>query len=333
MTDNAADRLKVQVYCMRMLDEADRVRADKICAGIEQLRRVIDKLVRQRKARNQKHATEMDKARREKDYARQRELRTLARANQADEALADLAAMTGRWKEAADDASDFADSLMTAEAAHDRAVADLAQKNKDLSSMINRQITIKAESDAHLAACVELQDRALVAERDLAAMTKERDEVKQCASDAFAAWKEADRHRESIKAALAAMQRRAEEAEALINTPEIHDFAKAVTLEAAHQRKRWAADGDDGKTNADWFWLIGYLAGKALHNPGDDSDKRLHRVITVAAAACNWHAALMGSYAMRPGIAAPSEPSAALSAQTPAHGGDDEHPTGTGEQT
>jgi hypothetical protein len=49
---------------------------------------------------------------------------------------------------------------------------------------------------------------------------------------------------------------------ALLNTPEIHDFIKAVPLEAAHQRQRWGSDHDDGKTAADWFWLIGYLAGK-----------------------------------------------------------------------
>jgi len=36
-------------------------------------------------------------------------------------------------------------------------------------------------------------------------------------------------------------------------------------------------------------------------------DARLHRIITVAAAAANWHAATMGVYArMRPGIASPS---------------------------
>ena len=36
---------------------------------------------------------------------------------------------------------------------------------------------------------------------------------------------------------------------------------------------RWGNDGDAGKTDADWFWLIGYLAGKALHNPGGDEKK------------------------------------------------------------
>tara|TARA_R110002074_G_scaffold21173_4_gene66077 strand:+ start:687 stop:1136 length:450 start_codon:yes stop_codon:yes gene_type:complete len=93
--------------------------------------------------------------------------------------------------------------------------------------------------------------------------------------------------------------------EALLNTPEIVDFVSAVTLEAQHQRLRWGADGDAGKSDAEWFWLIGYLAGKALHNPPNDmvpQDARLHRIITVAAAAANWHAACLGHSGMRPGI-------------------------------
>jgi hypothetical protein len=99
----------------------------------------------------------------------------------------------------------------------------------------------------------------------------------------------------------------------LVNTPEIVDFAKAVQLEAVFQREKWGADGDEGKTDADWFWLIGYLAGKALHNPGDlknPEKKRLHRIITIAAAAANWHAAVLGTTDMRPGIETPKGESA-----------------------
>lgn len=97
----------------------------------------------------------------------------------------------------------------------------------------------------------------------------------------------------------------------LINTPELHDFAAAVALEAAHQRDRWKSNHDAGKTDADWLWLIGYLAGKALHNPPNDmppADARKHRIITIAAAAANWHAAICGiDNSMRPGIDTPPE--------------------------
>lgn len=98
---------------------------------------------------------------------------------------------------------------------------------------------------------------------------------------------------------------RALAAEALLNTPEIVDFAKAVQLEAAHQRARWGSDHDAGKADADWFWLLGYLGGKALR-ADDGIEKQLHRIISVAAAACNWHAAKLGQTNTRPGIETPA---------------------------
>jgi hypothetical protein len=120
--------------------------------------------------------------------------------------------------------------------------------------------------------------------------------------------------------------------DALINNPHTNDFIEAVRTEAAHQLERWGIDHDAGKTDEDWFWLIGYLAGKALHTPirkdlADPPDvehrqatqdgeinlsvealreKQLHRIITVAAAALNWHAAVSQTdNRMRPGIETP----------------------------
>lgn len=92
-----------------------------------------------------------------------------------------------------------------------------------------------------------------------------------------------------------------------INTPEIVDFVKAVQLEAAHQRERWGTEHDDGKTTADWYWLIGYLAGKALfHLLANNQEKGLHHIITTAAACANWHLHATGvNTLMRPGIAPP----------------------------
>lgn len=89
-----------------------------------------------------------------------------------------------------------------------------------------------------------------------------------------------------------------------INTPEISDFIKAIELEALHQRDRWGAEGDAGKADTDWFWLIGYLAGKAINKP----EKALHHIITTAAACLNWHGAKTGHYTyMRAGIEPPIE--------------------------
>jgi hypothetical protein len=93
-----------------------------------------------------------------------------------------------------------------------------------------------------------------------------------------------------------------ERLDALINNPHTADFLEAVRTEAAHQRERWGSDHDAGKGDADWFWLIGYLAGKTLSKP----EKQLHHIITTAAACLNWHAARAGvDTRMRPGIEPP----------------------------
>ena len=89
----------------------------------------------------------------------------------------------------------------------------------------------------------------------------------------------------------------------IINTPQADDFLRAVSTEAEHQRQRWGSAHDEGKAPADWFWLVGYLAGKALHAHGAGNvEKAEHHVITTAAALANWHRAMFGKTNMRPGI-------------------------------
>lgn len=89
----------------------------------------------------------------------------------------------------------------------------------------------------------------------------------------------------------------------IIDTPQKDDFLRAVSTEAEHQRRRWGAEQDAGKTPADWYWLVGHLAGKALHaHAAGDTVKAEHHVITTAAALANWHLAMFGKTDMRPGI-------------------------------
>lgn len=90
----------------------------------------------------------------------------------------------------------------------------------------------------------------------------------------------------------------------LINTPHTDDWVRSVSLEAAHQQERWEAQHDVGKEPHDWFWLLGYLSGKALAAfTRGDKDKGLHHIISSSAALLNWHRHATGEVTtMRPGI-------------------------------
>ena len=133
----------------------------------------------------------------------------------------------------------------------------------------------------------------------------------KAAADTFnpvMAWARDDRREVEVWDACAADLRSAiaeiEAGRERLNTPELLDFAQGVVREAVHQRERWSAQNDAGKAPEDWFWLLGYLGGKALSAAkSGDADKALHHTISTAAALANWHAALLGSSnTMRPGI-------------------------------
>lgn len=76
---------------------------------------------------------------------------------------------------------------------------------------------------------------------------------------------------------------------ALLNRPEVNDFIEGVRSEAAHQVTRWEA-ADRQKNPEDWYWTLGYLAGKALKAQRDDDiPMMLHHLISSAALLANWH--------------------------------------------
>jgi hypothetical protein len=79
----------------------------------------------------------------------------------------------------------------------------------------------------------------------------------------------------------------------LINTPETENFLEGVKREAAHQRERWGAPHDREKSAEHWYWLVGYLAGKALRAAiAGDKVKAQHHTISSAAALLHWHTAI-----------------------------------------
>lgn len=85
------------------------------------------------------------------------------------------------------------------------------------------------------------------------------------------------------------LERRVAEYEALIGSPHVDEWFEAVRIEAAHQVDRWGSAQDAGKTPLDWFWLIGFLAQKAVHaSQSGDAFKAKHHTISTGAALLNW---------------------------------------------
>lgn len=114
-------------------------------------------------------------------------------------------------------------------------------------------------------------------------------------------------HAAQLETDNAALKARVLELEGRINTPHTDDWFEAVKLEAAHQVERWGTKHDEGKTPADWFWLLGYLGGKALASAiAGDVEKAKHHTISSGAVLLNWFRRIAGdSSEMRPGIADP----------------------------
>lgn len=96
-----------------------------------------------------------------------------------------------------------------------------------------------------------------------------------------------------LRSSTSNLQAEVDRLNALINTPELADFTKGVTLEAAHQVERWGEAHDRSKSAENWYWLVGYLAGKALRaSITGDMDKARHHTISAGAALLNWHKAI-----------------------------------------
>lgn len=121
--------------------------------------------------------------------------------------------------------------------------------------------------------------------------------------EVIAEWAERAKAAEAKLDELEALRADRDRLHALVNSPETRDFLVGVRNEVAHQVERWGTVHDRAKEPVDWFWLVGYLAGKALaaHKDGD-VDKALHHCISTAAVLANWHAHVAhGAGLMQPG--------------------------------
>ena len=107
-------------------------------------------------------------------------------------------------------------------------------------------------------------------------------------------WQHADR-------SVSALQREVDRLTDLLNSPVTKVFLKGVEREAAHQEARQDEYRDEDKTPEDWFWLVGYLSGKALraHIDGNECKAR-HHTISTAAVLSKWHRAIGGGTPIEP---------------------------------
>lgn len=104
---------------------------------------------------------------------------------------------------------------------------------------------------------------------------------------------EIEDHNAALQRQLEHQDREIRRLDSLINSPETADFLEGVRREAAHQRERWGAPHDREKSAEHWYWLVGYLAGKALRAAiTGDEVKAKHHTISSAAALLHWHTAI-----------------------------------------
>lgn len=81
--------------------------------------------------------------------------------------------------------------------------------------------------------------------------------------------------------------------DALVMGPVTHDFWEGVRVEREFQRAKWGSVHDRNKAPPEWFWLVGYLAGKALAAQlAGDLEKARHHTISAAAALSHWYDAV-----------------------------------------
>jgi hypothetical protein len=179
----------------------------------------------------------------------------------------------------------------------DAAQSELATLREELDTSKRNE----HNSEVAYKAAIEKQEEL---REDFDIVSEERDNAKRNASAFEERMGNLQVENGELQQRLTAAEQRNAELEALLDTPHTSDWFEGVKLEAGHQIKRWGSEHDAGKGPADWFWLIGYLAQKAMGAQmlGND-EKAKHHTISTGAALLNWFRAIAGdSNVMRPGI-------------------------------
>ncbi len=74
----------------------------------------------------------------------------------------------------------------------------------------------------------------------------------------------------------------------MADAPVTTDFIADVEEEAAYQRKLWGETHDADKNDSFWFWTLGHIVGKAVHDENQTVEKQRHRLRAGAALLLNW---------------------------------------------
>lgn len=69
--------------------------------------------------------------------------------------------------------------------------------------------------------------------------------------------------------------------------PVTDDFWADAAEESRYQSEHWGEDHDNAKSDDEWFWTLGFLAGKVLR-PDADVFKKRHRLRAAAALLHQW---------------------------------------------
>lgn len=74
-----------------------------------------------------------------------------------------------------------------------------------------------------------------------------------------------------------------------LNKPYNEDWLQGVCIEIMYQETKWEKQ-DANKRPEDWFWTLGYLAGKCLYAyMHKNKTKAKHHTISAAALLYHWH--------------------------------------------